>query len=256
MASGYGAGEAEGLDARGDGLQLLFGNFFERLAGGVAVERVDHHLPRTDFVDQLQPRRDLLFGGVVDGLAIARSPQEHRLQDHLPLEAFHLLDDAPDGVGRVLRVVHPPHRLVERRVEFEDVVVHAQQGLADAVAVDLRGVGEHRDFRRGAQRVAQGQRVADDGFEFGVQGRFAVAGEGDDIGRGAVGHHLPQGGFELGADLFAGVETARSGVFGVPAAFAVDAVERAEFRRRGQQVDPQREAQPPRVHRAEDDVME
>ena len=60
---------------------------------------------------------------------------------------------------------------------------------------------------------------------------------------------------EQAADVVAGVEPARSGVVGIPAAFAVDAVERTEFRLRGQQIDAQREAQPPRMHRAEDDVV-
>ena len=251
-----GAGDAERFDARGDGLQLLFGDFFERRAGGVAVERVDHHLLRADFGDEPEPGRDFLFGGVVDGLSAALPAQEHRLQNHAAVEAFHRFDDAPHRVGRALRVVHPPHRRVERRIEFEDVVVHAQQGAADAVAVDLRGVGEHRDLRRGAQRVAQGDRVADDGFEIGVHGRFAVAGEGDHVGRRGVGHHAPQGGFELRAHVLAAVEASSARVLGIPAALAVDAVERAEFRGEREQVDSQRKAQPPRMHRAENNVVE
>ena len=255
-ALGYGAGDAERFDALGDGLQFLFGDLFERRAGGVAVERVDHHLPRADFGDEPEPGRDLLFGGVVDGLPAALPAQEHRLQDHAAVEAFHRFDDAPHRIGRVLRVVHPPHRRVECRVEFEDVVVHAQQGAADAVAVDLRGVGEHRDLCRGAQRVAQGDRVADDGFELGVHGRLAVAGEGDHVGRGSVGHHAPQGGFELRAHVLSGVEAASARVFGIPAAFAVDAVERAELRGEREEVDSQRKAQPPRMHRAENNVVE
>ena len=228
---------------------------FSSVGQGVAVERVDHHLLRADFGDEPEPGRDFLFGGVVDGLSAALPAQEHRLQNHAPVEAFHRFDDAPHRVGRALRVVHPPHRRVERRIEFEDVVVHAQQGAADAVAVDLRGVGEHRDLRRGAQRVAQGDRVADDGFEIGVHGRFAVAGEGDHVGRRGVGRHAPQGGFELRAHVLAAVEASSARVLGIPAALAVDAVERAEFRGEREQVDSQRKAQPPRMHRAEDNVV-
>jgi len=78
-----------------------------------------------------------------------------------------------------------------------------------------------------------------------MQGRLAVAGEGDDVGRRAVRHHAAQRRFELRADIFAGVESPSAGVFGVPAAFAVDAVERAEFRIGRQEVHPQRKAQPP-----------
>ena len=68
---------------------------------------------------------------------------------------------------------------------------------------------------------------------------------------------VPKSLFEVEIDKMKeakGVKNA--GMLGIPAAFAVDAVERAEFRLGGQEVDPQRESQPPRMYRAEDDVME
>ena len=58
-----------------------------------------------DFVDEAQPRRDLLFGGVVNRGAVARAAQEHRLEDHPSLEAFHRLDRGAHAVGGALRVV-------------------------------------------------------------------------------------------------------------------------------------------------------
>ena len=45
-------------------------------------------------------------------------------------------------------------------------------------------------------------------------------------------------------------------MFGVPAAFAVDAVERTELGPGGQQVDAQRQTQSPRAHGPENDVGE
>ena len=83
----------------------------------------------------------------------------------------------------------------------------------------------------------------------------AVAGEGNHVGRGSVGRHAAQYGTELKAHLFAWIEPPPAGMVGVPAAFAVDAVERTEFRFGGQQIDAQRETEPPRVHRPEDDVV-
>jgi len=88
-----------------------------------------------------------------------------------------------------------------------------------------------------------------------VHGRFCVAGEGDHVGRRGVGHHAPQGGFELRAHVLAAVEASSARVLGIPAALAVDAVERAEFRGEREQVDSQRKAQSPRMHRAEDNVV-
>lgn len=254
-ASGHRAGDAERLDPCGDGAELLARDLLERRTGGVAVERVDHHLPRANLADEPQPGCDLLLGGVVDARSVALAAQEHRLDDELPLEELHLLHDARHAVVGALRVVHQPRRGVEGRVELQDVVVHTAQGAAHLLAVELRGVRENRDPRRGAQLVAQAERVVDNLLEAGVERRLAVAGEGDDVGRRAVGDHAAERRPEVVVHLLAGVEAARTGVFGIPAAFAVDAVEAAELRLDGEQVDSQREAEPSRVDGAEDDVV-
>ena len=144
---------------------------------------------------------------------------------------------------------------VECRVEFEDVVVDAHERAAHLFAADLRGVAQHGDLRRRAERVAQGERVADDGFELGMHRGFSVACEGDDVGRRAVGDHAPQRLFQQTRHVGAGIETAAPRMFGIPAAFAVDAVERTELRLGGQQVDAQRKPQPARVHGTENDVV-
>jgi len=98
--------------------------------------------------------------------------------------------------------------------------------------VDLRGVGEHRDLRRGAQRVAQGDRVADDGFEIGVH-----------VGSPLPAKVITSGGVESAtmrrrvasscrAHVLAAVEASSARVLGIPAALAVDAVERSRVSRR------------------------
>lgn len=121
--------------------------------------------------------------------------------------------------------------------------------------MELRGVREDRDPCRGAQLVAQTERIVDNLLEVGVERRLAVSGEGDDVGRRAVGHHAAERRCEVLMHRLPGVEAPGSGVLGIPAAFAVDAVETAEFRFDGEQVDSQREAEPPRVDGAEDDVV-
>ena len=104
------------------------------------------------------------------------------MQNHPPLEPFHLFDRLTNRISRILRVVHAPDRCVESRIEFQNIVVYAQQGPPHVVAVELRGVRQHGDFGPGAQGVAQGKGVADDGLEVGMEGRLSVARESNDVG--------------------------------------------------------------------------
>ena len=103
--------------------------------------------------------------------------------------------------------------------------------------------------------VAQRERIVDDGLEVGVERRFAVAGEGYNIGRRAGGAHAVERLGQHPSYILTGIEAARAAVVGIPTALAIDTVETAQLGFYGQEVYPQRQSQTARMHRPEDYVV-
>ena len=190
-SAGDRAWDTERFDARGDRPEFGNGYFAKVLGRGVPVDRVDHYLTRSDFGDSCQPGRYFFFGGVVHRPPAVLAAQEHRLDNQPSVEAFHVLDRAGYRIVPA-RKIDLPHRGVECRIEFQDVVVHLQQGFAHLFPPDHRSVAEHRYFGFRAEFVARGDRIVDDGAELGMHRGFAVACEGDDVGRSSRSGHFEQ----------------------------------------------------------------
>jgi len=157
-----------------------------------------------------------------------------------------------EELGRVApgHSVHEPLEAGDHLVD-----VHAAHGAADAceglargsvergydevggAQLELHGlVGEQRGIREHGHLVLRVVRLQmrDDAADAAMQRRFAGAGEGHVVDLGARGEHAVQlVEHGIGGHPFAALQRAR----GAPAAFAVDAIERAGLE--GQQVDAQ-----------------
>ena len=107
----------------------------------------------------------------------------------------------------------------------------------DSGTQDLRGVGEDADACLWEIVVAQTDGVIDDLREVGVQGGFAVACKGEDIGRGSFCLHELKACLECVGDFLGRRHAEVGAVPGVEAAFAIDAVEGTDFSVGRKQVD-------------------
>ncbi len=252
--SGDGAGDAEGPYLFSNSGEFADRDFDQFVGWCFTVDCVDHHLFWGDLTDQIEPGRNLFRCGIIDRLSVEAATQEHRLDDQLSVKAFHQLDGFGDWTVSA-RLVDDAHGPVDSRVEFQNIVVHTAKRAADRVAIDHRGIAQYRYFGFGAQFVAGGEGIGDDLFELGVHGGLSVSGEGDHIREFSIGSHLLEFGSQMILYLFASIES-RGDCFVSPSAFAIDAIEVAEFVVEGKQVDSQRQTESPAVYRAEDDMVE
>ena len=147
------------------------------------------------------------------------------MQDHSPLETLHLAHRTLDRIGRLLRFVHQLHGRIEGRVEFQNIVIDTLQRPAHRLTTNHRRIAQHRHSRRGAQLIAQNDRIVDNRLKLRMHRRLTITRKCDHIvGRTLVGH-LAQLRRQHLAHHLSIVKSTRAAVVAIPAALAIDAVE-------------------------------
>jgi len=213
---------------------LVGGEEFEPLGRCGAVDGVDHDLPGAELADNVHPAVED-FGA--RGVEVVFFAAEHAgLQHEVAVELLEGLDHA----GYVVawrRFVDAGYEVVGGGVDFHNGVVDLGEGLEDLGQVDAGGVGEDGHLGGGGQTVAEGEGVVDDGGELGVEGGLAIAGEGDGVDLGALLLEGEEHALEVAVHFGGGGEDGVGVAILVPTAFAVDAVEVADFALLGQEVD-------------------
>lgn len=234
------AGDAEGLDARGNGVEHLgrcFGKAGDRC---LARHRVDGRFLWANALKRREPGADVLLAGVIDRLAPVLAGQKDRLDNNVTVKACERLYLVLDVVGANGLVEQLDKRRVDG-IELEDVVVDHHERVVHLGAIGARAVGEYGDLGVWGKFVAQRDGAGDGLRKLRCGGGLAVACEGDHIGELAFGCHLAQLCLERVEYHGGCVVRLMAGALGVEAVFAVHAVERADFATGRHHVDAERE---------------
>lgn len=236
----YLAGNAEGLDARGNGVEdvgCCLGKAGDRC---LARYRVDGRLLRTNALKRREPGGNVLLAGVVDELALILAGQKDRLDNNVTVKACERLDLVLYIVG-ANGLVEQLDKCRVDRIEFEDVVVDHHERIVYLGTVGACAVGKHGNLGVWGKLVAQRDGAGNSLRKLRCGGGLAVACEGDHIGDLALGCHLAQLCLERVEYHGSCVVRLMAGALGVEAVFAVDAVERADFAAGRHHVDAERE---------------
>ena len=234
----------------GDAVQLFVGGFLKTLHRCFAVYGVNHHLAGLYALQCPQPGFHILGRGVVIVLSPTLSLHEEGLHDNVSAELAHVFNDFFHIIVS-LRTVCAEDVFRVHGVELQNVVVHPHQRLSYFWLVDACGIAQHADFGLGTEAVSEPDCAVHSLGEARVHGGFAVSGKGEHIGHPAFCLHLFQRFLQRRFQLFNGGEGALGTAFRVEAAFAVDAVETADFSVCWKQVDAKGNAEPPALDRTE-----
>lgn len=234
------AGDAEGLDARGDGVEHLGRCFGKAGDRRLACHRVDGRFLRTNALERREPGGNVLLAGVIERLAPVLTAQKHRLDNDVTVKACERLDLVLDVIGANGLVEQLDKRRVDG-IELKNVVVDHHERVVHLGAVGARAVGEHGDLGVWGKLVAQRDGAGNGLRKLRCGGGLAVACEGDHIGELALGCHLVQLCLERVEYHGSCVVRLMAGALGVEAVFAVNAVERADFAAGRHHVDAERE---------------
>lgn len=234
------AGNAEGLDARGDGVEHLGRCFGKAGDRRLARYRVDGRFLWANALKRREPGGNVLLAGVVDELALILTGQKDRLDNDMTVKACERLDLVLYIVGANRLVEQLDKRRVDG-IELEDVVVDHHERVVHLGAIGARTVGEHGDLGVWGKLVAQRYGAGDGLRKLRCGGGLAVACEGDHIGELALSCHLAQLCLERVEYHGSCVVRLMAGALGVEAVFAVNTVERADFAARRHHVDAERE---------------
>ena len=214
------AGNANGDDAVADGVELLVGGFFESVGRCLAVDCIYHHLLRSYLSHCLKPWPNVFLSGVVHAFAIVCALHKHGLDDELAVERLHCLDDSSHvvlGIGSV----HLIYIYRVDGVEFEDVVVNINEGIAHFGTMDECGVAQHRHLRLREILVAQSDDIPHDGGKLGVGGWFAVTRKGEHVGRRTICLHILHPLLRLLARLILSLSETLSATATLPASIGI-----------------------------------
>lgn len=234
------AGNAEGLDARGNGVEHLRRRFGKAGDRRLARHRVDGRLLRANALKRREPGGNVLLAGVVDELALILAGQKDRLDNNVAVKACERLDLVLDVVGANGLVEQLDKRRIDG-IELKNVVVDHHERVVHLGAVGARAIGEHGDLGVWGKLVAQRDGAGDGLRKLRRGGGLAVAGKRDYIGELALGCHLAQLCLEHVEYHGGCVVRLMAGALGVEAVFAVNAVERADFAAGRHHVDAERE---------------
>ena len=110
------------------------GGFLQSLCRCLTVNSIYHHLLRLDCLDCLQPRTDVFLSSVVHALSLISSTHEHRLDDDMSVEGFHVFYDTLHVIGAAGPVCLLDICLVHC-VQLQDVVIYPHQGIMNLLSV-------------------------------------------------------------------------------------------------------------------------
>ena len=98
----------------------------------------------------------------------------------MSVKSLHALDNLVNIIG-TCRTVHLINIGGVYGVEFQNVIVHAQQSIVHLWTVNHGGVAEHADLCLRTVLVAQTDGVVDNLGKMGMAGGFAIAGKGQHV---------------------------------------------------------------------------
>ena len=98
----------------------------------------------------------------------------------MSVKSLHALDNLVNIIG-TCRTVHLINISGVYGVEFQNVIVHAQQSIVHFWAVYHRGVTEYTDLCLRTVLVAQTDGIVDNLSEMGMTGGFAIAGKSQHV---------------------------------------------------------------------------
>lgn len=236
------AGNAEGLDALGNGVEYLRRCFGKAGDRRLACDGVDGRLLRANALERREPRTNVLLAGVVDELALVLAGQKDCLDNNVTVKARERLDLVLYIVG-ANGLVEQLDKCRIDRIELEDVVVDHHERIVHLGTVGVRTVGKHGNLGVWGQLVAKRDGTGDGLRKLRRGGGLAVAGKRDYIGQLTLDCHLVQLGLECIEHHGSRVIGLVAGALGVETVLAVDAVERADLAARRHHVDTERKAQ-------------
>ena len=129
------AGYAGSNNAVADGIKLFATGFLKTVGRCFAIDGIDHNLLGINLFDDIKPRGDILFAGIVDALALILATHEHGLNDDVAIEGLHAVDD---GLNVVVAVgtVYLIDVLRIDGIEFQDIVVNQHECVVDRLAMN------------------------------------------------------------------------------------------------------------------------
>ena len=148
------AGNAEDLDARGNGVEHLgrcFGKAGDRC---LTRDRVNGRFLWANALKRREPGGNVLLAGVVDELALILAAQKDRLDNNVTVKACERLNLVLDVVGANRLVEQLDKRRVDG-IELKNVVVDHHERTVYLGAVGARAVGKHGNLGVWGKLVAQ-----------------------------------------------------------------------------------------------------
>ncbi len=243
----------------GDGVHLLTGDFLQGLDGRGTVDNIDHYLLRAEPIHRRIPRLQLLGRRVVYTLNACgsrnRPPQETGLERKVAVELRQQGLYLFDRKRLIHWLVDKVHGMVYGGVQLQDTLIRQPQRFDHIRPPELRSVGEDRHFGTEGVSVAQGTGIGDNRQEIRMERRLTIAAESNDIYLRAIGLELLQPLLEGSMYLF-GSRQDRVGYGSIESALAVNTIECAEFVVERHKFHAERYAEPPRVYRTIDDIVE
>ena len=220
--------KASFANAFGNGVKGFGRRLAKSFGGRVAVDGVDIHTFGADALEGFYPRSNIFLHAVVKRLSVELAREEHGLDLQLTLKLAEGLDQFFDHVT-LDGSVYDLDEIFRDGVEFEDVVVDAQEGFSDGGSVAESRIAQNAHLRFGEVVVAQSERIVNDFWEIWVHRRFAISRKGDDVRAFAGALHLLESRFELFGHHLSGWQSRFRAAVDVVTTFAVDAIEGTEF---------------------------
>ena len=196
---------------------------------------------RLDCLDCLQPRTDVFLSSVVHALSLISSTHEHRLDDDMSVEGFHVFYDTLHVIGACGPVCLLDICLVHC-VQLQDVVIYPHQGIMNLLPVNECGIAQHAHFRLRTIFVSQADGLVNNLRKMWMTGRLSVAGKCQYVRQLSFCLHLLQFSLQF-ADHFLPCRHGQGrATLLVEATLAIDTVKRTHLTIGRQQVDAQRDA--------------
>ena len=114
-------------------------------------------------------------------------------------------------------------------IQFQNIIIYLIQCFEHGRTINKCRITQYTDFRIWEILVAKCECIFYDLRKMRMRSRFSVSGKSQYIGRRTICLHIPQLLFKNRTDFFTGWKMFLCTVFGIEAAFTIDAVERTNF---------------------------